>query len=182
MSSPPAGPAEPLPSLPPPVLPPAGPQLPKSPVLALILSFLFPGIGQVYNGQPAKAIFFFFAFVGSIYAVIEIDPIPFGLFIPFVVFYNLVDAWRSASLINARYLGGQPVEEEVFESPAWGGALVGLGLVLLLHNLGWLRLAALGRYWPLLMIAAGGIFLFASLRRRKAAGADGVERGNGPVL
>ena len=40
------------PSVPPP-LPPAMPAYatpPKSPGLALLLSFLFPGMGQVYNG------------------------------------------------------------------------------------------------------------------------------------
>jgi hypothetical protein len=54
---------------PPPALPPAaGPyvRLPKSPGLAAFLS-LFPGLGQVYNGQIARAFVFFFAWVGSIY-------------------------------------------------------------------------------------------------------------------
>src|SRR4029079_5133762 len=73
----------------------------KTPVAALLLS-VFPGIGQIYNGQPAKALVFFFAFVGCIWMSAEGNPMPFALMIPFVYFYGLVDAWRSAVAINAR--------------------------------------------------------------------------------
>ena len=34
------------------------------------------------------------------------DPFPFAFLIPFVYFYNLVDAYRSASLINLKAAGG----------------------------------------------------------------------------
>ena len=144
-------------------------RLPKTPVLALVLS-LFPGVGQIYNGQPAKAFTFFFGFVFAIYGTAQISPLPFALLIPFVYFYNLVDAWRTASLINARAQGGvsQP-PEEAFESPAWGATLLILGAVLLLNNLGWLRLAAFARYWPVMLIAAGGVFLLRATRQKKSA-------------
>jgi hypothetical protein len=170
MTTPLVGPAEQAPSpLPPPGAYPTGPRLPKNPWLALALS-LFPGVGQLYNGQPAKGIVFFFAWVSCIYGSAEISPFPFAFLIPFVYCYNLIDAWRSASAINARFLGGlPPPEEETAESPAWGGALVALGLVILLNNLGWLRLAALERWWPLLMIVAGAVFVYGSIRRRQAA-------------
>jgi TM2 domain-containing membrane protein YozV len=141
----------------------------KSPGLAFFLSLLFPGIGQVYNGQPAKALAFFFAFVASIYAVIVINPLPFAFFIPFVVLYNMVDAWRSAALINAR---GTPAAEEdvIVESPAWGAGLVLVGLLFLLHNLHWLDLSQLGRYWPVLLIAAGAVVLYRSIQKGKGRG------------
>src|SRR5262245_65933056 len=83
------------------------PRLPKSPGLALVLS-IFPGLGQIYNGQPAKAFTFFFSWVGCIYGAAEISGLPFGLLIPFVYFYNLVAAYRSAALINRPALGAQP--------------------------------------------------------------------------
>jgi TM2 domain-containing membrane protein YozV len=182
MSSPLAGPAEIPPPLPPPDVPSQPPSglpgappygtthLVKNPWLALVLS-IFPGVGQIYNGQPAKAFVFFFAWVFSIYGTVEIAPLPFSLLIPFVYFYNLVDAYRSAMLINARSQGGELVSpENGFESPAWGGVLIGLGLILLLNNLGWFRLWAFQRYWPLLLIAAGGLFLYKALRRRKDTG------------
>lgn len=167
-----------FPSLPPLSATPLPPKLPKSAGLALVLS-VFPGLGQIYNGQSAKALTFFSCWVGCIYGAAEIAPLPFGLLIPFVYFYNLVDAYRSAALINARALGGAPpVEEDVSESPAWGATLLGLGLVLLLNNLGWLRLEAWEKYWPVLLIVAGGVFLYRSLGRRKSNGAAGTDDGH----
>jgi TM2 domain-containing membrane protein YozV len=148
-------------------------KLPKNPTLALVLS-LFPGLGQVYNGQPAKAFVFFAAWVTGIYGAAEINPFPFAFLIPFAYLYNLVDAYRSAAAINARFLGGGAVEEdENPESPAWGGSLVVLGVVLLAHNLGWINLAAVERYWPLLLIAGGGAMIYGSMKKRKIAGTNG---------
>lgn len=163
-----------LPPLPPPT---AATAPPKSPGLALLLSFLLPGVGQVYNGQPAKAFVFFFAFVGSIYGATQ-EPLPFAFLIPFVHIYNLIDAYRSAGLINDRARGGgvQGLEETT-ESPAWGVTLMVLGFVILLNNLGWLDLSRLIRFWPVLLILAGAAFLRDSLRRRKE-----TEGNHGPTF
>jgi TM2 domain-containing membrane protein YozV len=168
MSTSPAGP-EGVPTLPHPVVAPVpvAPTPPKNPWLALILS-MFPGLGQVYNGQPAKAFVFFFSWVAAIYGSAEISPFPFAFLIPFVYFYNLVDAYRSAAAINARALGGLPEPaDETFESPLWGGGLLVLGLLLLLNNLGWIRLADFARYWPIILIVAGAAFLYGSVQRRR---------------
>jgi TM2 domain-containing membrane protein YozV len=143
----------------------------KNPWVAAGLSFFFPGLGQVYNGQIAKAFVFFGAFVSCIYAVIQIDPLPFAFGIPFSYLFGIVDAFRSAALAGMRP-GAQ--EEIEAESPAWGITLIALGLVLLLNNLGWLSLAALARYWPLLLIAAGAIFIRSSIRRSAGAKGDGL--------
>ncbi|MBI3932844.1 MAG: hypothetical protein HY317_05465 [Acidobacteria bacterium] len=169
---------QPIPPMPPLPAPPAGPFPPtrtqKAPGLALLLSVIFPGIGQVYNGQPAKALVFFFGLVGSIYATAEIGPFPFAFLIPFLYLYNILDAYRSADVLNARAAGGAAVaEEDALESPAWGGGLVLLGLLLLLNNLGYLNLAALRDYWPVLLIVTGGVLLYGSVRRRKDAGDAG---------
>ncbi len=162
-------------------LPPLSPQSPRPPQsplvksagLALVLSAIFPGIGQVYNGQPAKAFVFFFGLVGSIYGTAEIHPLPFAFLIPFVYFFNIIDAYRSATLLNAHAAGGALPEEDVIESPAWGFSLIGLGLILLLNNIGWLNLAALQRYWPVLLVAAGAIFVWGSFQKKtKDAGHD----------
>jgi len=147
---------------------PPSPRPPKSPGLALFLSLIFPGVGQVYNGQFAKALFMLAAFVGSIYGVAEVGPFPFAFCIPFVYFFNLIDAYRSAVIINERAAGGAPpAEEEAMESPLWGASLLAMGVVLLLNNLGWLRLAALARYWPLALIVGGAILLYQSINRRR---------------
>lgn len=150
-------------SLPP--LPPAAPLPPprpaKSPWAAALLG-VFPGLGHVYLGLPAKALVFFFAWAGSIWGAATIDPMPFALMIPFVYLYGIVDAYRSACWRRP----GAPEEDASFESPAWGGALVLLGLVLLAHNFGWIDLAALRRFWPVILIVAGAALLAGSLRKR----------------
>jgi hypothetical protein len=138
---------------------------------------VFPGLGQVYNGQMGKAFAFFGAWLGSLFGAIQIDPMPFALMIPFVYLFNLVDAWKSASQINQRFLGGKEVEEESIESPVWGGVLVVIGTILLAHNLGFIDLARLERYWPVVLIIAGAVFIQRSLKARKASGP-----GNGSPL
>lgn len=165
----------PLPPAPMAMAPAAAPKPIKNPWIAAGLSLLFPGfaLGQIYNGQVAKAFVFFASFVGSIVIVVKGEPLPFAFGIAFSYLYSVVDAFRSAALAGARR--GQ--EEEIdAESPWWGITLVGLGLVLLLSNLGLLNLAAIADYWPLLLIAAGALFLRNSIRR------SGGEKGNGLSL
>jgi len=156
------------PAAPPPLPPPVYQRQPKSPGLAALLSLLFPGVGQIYNGQLAKALVVFMVFVSAIYATVTVDPMPFAFLIPFTYLFNLVDAYRSADAINLRYAGGEPLEEETgVESPAWGAGLVLLGLVLLMHNFGWLPLQSLRRLWPVALIVAGGVLLWGSFRKAK---------------
>ena len=172
MSSPLAAP-ETYPPLPPPRGPVVVARPPKRPVVAMVLSLLFSGIGQLYNGQTAKAFALFAAFAASIYLADEVG-MPFPLVIPFVVFYSAIDAYRSAVSINLRYAGRSPELESIddAESPAWGAVLLGIGLLLLMNNLGILQLAAVRRFWPLVLIAAGFIFLRRSMQRRDAAVAN----------
>jgi TM2 domain-containing membrane protein YozV len=152
--------------------PPAGSpyvRLPKSPGLAAFLS-LFPGLGQVYNGQIARAFVFFFGFVGSIYLTASGHEFPFAFVIPFVYLFNIIDAWKGASSINGRFLGGkaEPEVESGVESPLWGGTLAVIGLLVLFNNLGWLDLDRLARWWPVLLIAIGVYFLYGSIQKRSA--------------
>lgn len=161
-ASPTIPPPPPVPALPPPSGGTPRTSL-KNPWVALALSFLFPGVGQVYNGQPAKALAFFLAFAGAIYGTAEVNPFPFAFLIPFVFLFNLVDAYRSA-VISGRSPGEL---DDVAESPAWGATLIGLGAVLLLHNLGWVNLRAVARFWPLLLIVAGLVFMRGAIERRK---------------
>ncbi|HET7294993.1 MAG TPA: DUF5668 domain-containing protein [Vicinamibacteria bacterium] len=168
-------------NLPPLPAPPSGPpgaatarmSLIRNPWVAAGLSFLFPGLGQIYNGQAQKAFIFLAGFVGCIYASIEVNPLPFAFGIPFVYFFNIIDAFRSASLAAARATGREPADDIVAESPAWGISLIALGAVILLHNFGWLSLAALARWWPLVLIVAGAWFLKDSLRKREERKDDG---------
>jgi len=170
MSSPVATPPDTYPPLPPPMAPVAVARPPKRPGIALVLGALFPGVGQLYNGQTAKAFALFAAFAASIFLADEVG-MPFGLVIPFVVFYSAIDAYRSAAAINLRWAGRPAVieNEDDAESPAWGVVLLGIGLLLLMNNLGILQIAAVRRFWPLLLIVAGVMFLRRSLQRRDAA-------------
>jgi len=147
----------------------------KKPGIALLLAFIFPGLGQIYNGEVAKALVVFFGFFGSLYAAVQSDPLPFVFFMPLAFLYGVVDAATSAGRIN-QAAAGRPSEEDLAESPAWGATLVGIGVVLLLNNLGWLRLADFQRFWPVLLIVAGALFIRGSLRRREAQEASGETR------
>jgi hypothetical protein len=173
MSSPEMTPPSDVPTLPP--MPAAAPRpmpavpMVKAPWVALVLSLLMPGLGQVYNAQFAKAFAFFMAFCGSIILIIEGHPVPFAVFLPFIIFSNMIDAYRSAALINLR--GTTPaLEEDEAESPAWGISIAVMGVLLLLNNMGWLRLSAVVPYWPLLLIVAGLVLLRRSIQRK---GIDG---------
>jgi hypothetical protein len=175
MSSQPPEPESPSPAAPP-ALPPGpaqagGPyvQLPKSPGLAAFLSLL-PGLGQVYNGQIARAFVFFFGWVGSIYLTASGHEFPFAFVIPFVFLFNIIDAWKGATAINQRFLGGkeEKATEDAVESPLWGGSLVAIGVLVLLSNMGWLDLDRLAQWWPLLLIAVGGYFIYGSIQKKKA--------------
>jgi TM2 domain-containing membrane protein YozV len=44
----------------------------RSPLLAALLSLLLPGLGQLYNGEPAKALFFLLASIFLIPWVIAV--------------------------------------------------------------------------------------------------------------
>src|SRR4030042_426750 len=130
MSSQQVDPISPPQNPPQPALPAGAPRvrLPKSPSLAAFLS-LFPGLGQVYNGQIARAFAFFFAWVGSIYLTSTGHEFPFAFVIPFVYFYNMIDAWKGSTAINARFIGGrtEPEGGAGGEGPVWGASRALLG-------------------------------------------------------
>lgn len=69
----------------------------RSPGLAAVLSFLWPGLGQIYNGQFGKAIAFIL--VGIILVLSMFILIGFILY-PLFWFYNIYDAYRSAQSAN----------------------------------------------------------------------------------
>ena len=70
----------------------------KSAGLAAVLSFLVPGLGQIYNGQIVK---------GLILVVVQATNVALMhvlvgfVFYPIVLVYAVFDAYRSAERINA---------------------------------------------------------------------------------
>ena len=70
----------------------------KNEGLAAVLSFLFTGLGQIYNGQIAKGILFVVVgvvFAGLIFVLIGI------ILYPIFWIYNIYDAYTTAKKINA---------------------------------------------------------------------------------
>jgi tetratricopeptide (TPR) repeat protein len=71
----------------------------KNPFAAALGSFVFPGLGQVYNMQVGKGLAFLIGTVAGLFLFI----------IPGIIFYviGIYDAFHTSSAINAK---GQPVE------------------------------------------------------------------------
>ena len=70
----------------------------KSSGLAAVLSFLFVGLGQVYNGQIGKGLLFII--IGVICVFLMLFLIGFILY-PIFWIYNIYDAYNTAKKINA---------------------------------------------------------------------------------
>ncbi len=72
---------------------------PKSPGLALVASFLVPGLGQLVNGELAKGAVFLLAYLAALISVFAVIGL---LAVPVVWVWAMVDAYRSAREWNLR--------------------------------------------------------------------------------
>lgn len=83
----------------------------KNPGLAEVLSFFWMGLGQIYNGEIAKGVFFIVIF--AISAVMMIILIGF-LTTPLLWIWGMYDAYKSAEKINRdlanRHSSGGPTQ------------------------------------------------------------------------
>ena len=79
--------------------PPGPPVFYKNPAVAVVLSFFWAGLGQLYNGQIAKGIIFII-----VYAICALSCYIIIGFIttPIVWVIGMVDAYSSATKINER--------------------------------------------------------------------------------
>ena len=78
----------------------------KNPGLAAVLSFFYMGLGQIYNGQIAKGVFFIAIYTLSWILVVVVIGI---LTTPILFIYGMYDAHKSAEKINrdlARNMSG----------------------------------------------------------------------------
>jgi TM2 domain-containing membrane protein YozV len=65
----------------------------KSPGIALVLSLLLPGVGQMYNGQVGKGIAFLIGYIVTIF-----------IFLFWIVWiWAMIDAYTTAKEMNLRY-------------------------------------------------------------------------------
>jgi hypothetical protein len=139
-----------------------------TPVLAAMLG-LIPGVGAVYNGQYAKSVFHVVVFGGLISLMSSgasdgFEPL-FGFLIALFYFYMPLEAYRTAKALQS----GEPVDEfsgwissspRGPRSPLAGIALIVLGLVFLMHTMGFWSLRELARYWPVILILLGANMLY----------------------
>ncbi len=75
------------------------PKFYKNPAIAAVLSFLYAGLGQIYNGEIAKGIMFIIFYSISIFLMFII--IGF-ITTPIVWIWGMVDAHNSANRINEK--------------------------------------------------------------------------------
>ena len=79
----------------------------KNPLAALALSFLFPGLGQLYNNQNHKAILLIAGYIISfILCLILVG----AILVILIWIYGMYDAFTSAKAINE----GESIEDKIF--------------------------------------------------------------------
>lgn len=79
----------------------------KEPIVSVILSFVFPGLGQFYNGNSTKGIYFIIlAVVSIVLTVILIGALIYIL----IWLWSIIDAYNSAEKLNR----GEFVEDKLF--------------------------------------------------------------------
>jgi Domain of unknown function (DUF5668) len=127
----------------------------RSSSLAVFLSLL-PGLGHIYVGQAAKGFLIGLSFVMAIHLAGEIAG-PFGILIPFILIYAMVDAHRAAIEVNRIVAaGGIPPKGPDFGLTKWWGyVLIGLGVLFTLDNFDLMEFEWILRLWPLGLIALG---------------------------
>jgi len=135
----------------------------RSPAAAAWLSLL-PGLGHLYLGQFAKGLALALAVVGVIQISQHGDA--FGILIPIFWIYTMIDAHRSAEELNRAIERGESRATGADASLGWAIALIGLGVLWLLANLGVDVFEYLGHLWPVALIVLGVMFLKQGLRRR----------------
>jgi len=141
---------------------------PRSPALAGILAFFFPGTGALYNRQIAKGFIFMIIIAGLIsslaqgpqlFVILLVSLLLAGFYI-----YQIIDAVQTSKSINRRYLTGEEEEEMMAEelpevvktgSIFWGIVLMALGGILLLANFDVISYDLIWDFWPLVVIVIG---------------------------
>ena len=69
----------------------------KNPGLSAVLSFIFPGAGQIYNGNIGKGIVIFL--LAIVFAVLSMMLIGIPLLIILII-YSVYDAYKTANRLN----------------------------------------------------------------------------------
>jgi hypothetical protein len=151
------------------------PLIVKKPGFAAFLS-AFPGLGNVYNGLYVRGLIFFLI-VFTMIAIISSGRTDaeafFGPAIAFFWFFNIIDAYRQAVLINHGYqqdLGLNDLPQR--PRPGQGGIAAGVILVLLgvyalLERFVNIQLDWIFDLWPLAAVGLGVWLIWGTIRDRR---------------
>lgn len=153
-----------------------------SPLVALILSFICPGLGAAYNGQTSKALVYFAIFI----ALFQLAVLSGGMAIFVLGFMGMwvfaaVDSWRTAQMIRSGLTpnGAEDIIVQRFAGnpKLWGIVLLVLGGMFFLQNVLPLK-NLLKSALPVLIIALG-IYLLRDyvFKGKKEKGLDDVANG-----
>jgi TM2 domain-containing membrane protein YozV len=134
-----------------------------SPLLAFFLGFL-PGLGAFYNEQFGKgiihlALFLFLFILGVDGAVSGGAEAALWICISALWVYMPVDAYRTAKARLAGQRLDDPLENFSKGKPVGPFLIIGIGILLLLHNFDWFPWWRIQQFWPLLLIVVGGLML-----------------------
>lgn len=147
-------------------VPPVGPSgthpssgLGPSPVLAFFLGFL-PGLGAFYNEQYGKgiihlALFLFLFIMGVDGAVSGGAEAALWICVSALWIYMPVDAYRTAKARLAGQRLDDPLEDFSKGKPVGPFLIIGIGILLLLHNFDWFPWWKIQQFWPVLLIIVG---------------------------
>lgn len=144
------------------------------------LCAIVPGLGQVYNGKYNRALKQFAIFITLAWIADEhhgaFQMMSFCFYI-FMIF----DAYRTAQHLQIQNVTGEAAAEENFsfleekQTPYWGIALILLGVVFLLNNLGLIDEDFIRHVWPFGLILAGVYLIFRFLAKKKPNGSGKSE-------
>ncbi|MFY9561938.1 MAG: DUF5668 domain-containing protein [Terriglobales bacterium] len=157
----------------PPIAPGSGP----NPALAGVLAGFFPfGVGAVYTGQYAKGLAHLIIFGLLVAGASASDSsgnemlgVVCGLGIAFFYVYQIIDSVRSARALQMgqappdpfnlaqTFTAGERIDAK--RIPVGAVILILIGVLFLLHTLGWSEFG-INRFWPIFLIVLGG-WMFA---------------------
>ena len=138
---------------------PIAPGLGPSPLLAFFLGFL-PGLGAFYNEQFGKgiihlAIFLFLFIIGVDGAVSGGAEAALWICISALWVYMPIDAYRTAKARLAGQRLEDPLENFSKGKPVGPFLIIGIGILLLLHNFDWFPWWRIQQFWPIILIVVG---------------------------
>ena len=139
--------------------PPAGAGQITSRHVGTVILALLPGLGHIYNGLYVRGVKFFLVALAAIWLTTEVALV--GMAVAFVWLFNMVDAYRQASLIEQGHGPDLGVQDEARAPIAgqsgliWGAGLFVIGFLLLLDHTFDYDMDRVWEFWPIGLLAAG---------------------------